>query len=148
MLNFDPSDLEQQVGIEMDSHLSDEDTPQNTVKPKGVQKVFSVPVTEEEIALKNEAFESPASKTLAEEFKATPHKQVDTNITLQGNSSTQVPLSELKPNEEVSIGIALPTTNITKTDTKPFFKSQSVVPNESGSGTNKSSGGGVALAGG
>lgn len=36
MLNFDPSDLEQQVGIEMDSHLSDEDTPQNTVKPKGV----------------------------------------------------------------------------------------------------------------
>ena len=36
----------------------------------------------------NEAFESPTSKTLAEEFKATPHKQVDTSITLQGNSST------------------------------------------------------------
>ena len=57
-------------------------------------------------------------------------------------------MSELKPNEEVSIGIALPTTNITKTDAKTFFKSQSVVQNESGSGTNKSSGGGVALAGG
>ena len=31
MLKLNPSDLEQQVGIEMDSHLSDEETPQNTV---------------------------------------------------------------------------------------------------------------------
>ena len=81
-------------------------------------------------------------------MKATPYKQVDTNITLQGNSSTQVPLSELRPNEEDPAGISLPTASIAQTDVKPLLKSQSAAPNESGSGTNKSSGGGVALAGG
>ena len=75
MLKLNPSDLEQQVGIELDSHQSDEETPQNNVKPKGLGKNFSVPVTEQEIKDRNKAFESPESTEEVEEVeevKATP----------------------------------------------------------------------------
>ena len=84
----------------MDSHQSDEETPQNNVKPKLAGKTFSVPVTEEEIAERNKAFESPECVEMLEETKVTPHKQADTKISIHGNSSTQVPISEIRQNEE------------------------------------------------